>query len=58
MLNAKGCLQLVDNAGCDELGGANNQSSQQRLNRLNIPQENWPMSLPKYILAHRFWPLY
>jgi len=44
MFNAKDYLQLVDDTGRiirDDKRGAISQSSQQLLNRLNIPQENW-----------------
>jgi len=44
MFNAKDYLQLVDDTGRiirDDKRGAISQSSQQLLDRLNIPQENW-----------------
>ncbi|WP_394147061.1 transposase [Shewanella atlantica] len=44
MFNAKDYLQLVDDTGRiirDDKRGAISQSSQQVLDRLNIPQENW-----------------
>ena len=44
MFNAKDYLQLVDDTGRiirNDKRGAISQSSQQLLNRLNIPQENW-----------------